>query len=101
MLLFLVPLVVALLAMLLGGRPEKLAALPFRAIWLALIAFGVQWIVVRIPGTDPVPLLGGAVVASCGGCVRSCASADATRASDPQSTARNEVVRMQNRIPRE
>ena len=64
MLLFLVPLVLALLAMLLGGRPEKLAALPLRAGWLVLIAFGVQWIVVRIPGTDPVPLLGGAVVAS-------------------------------------
>jgi uncharacterized protein DUF5317 len=64
MLLFLVPLVLVLLAMLLGGRPEKLAALPIRAGWLVLIAFGVQWIVVRIPGTDPVPLLGGVIVAS-------------------------------------
>ena len=64
MLLFLVPLVLALLAMLLGGRPEKLAALPFRAVWLVVIAFSIQWIVVRIPGTDPAPLLGGAVVAS-------------------------------------
>jgi hypothetical protein len=50
--------------MLLGGRPEKLAALPFRAVWLVVIAFGTQWIVVRIPGTNPAPLLGGAVIAS-------------------------------------
>jgi uncharacterized protein DUF5317 len=64
MLLFLVPLVLALLAMMLGGRPEKLAALPFRAVWLVVIAFGTQWIVVRIPGRDPAPLLGGAVIAS-------------------------------------
>src|SRR6185436_12167686 len=62
MILMLVPPALLLVCLALGGRPEKLLGLPFRAIWLAFIALGAQWILVRVPGVAPTPLFGAALL---------------------------------------
>ncbi len=58
MILMLVPPLMLLAAMLVGGRPEKLLALPIRWSWLAPVALGVEWLLVRVPGTMPTALFG-------------------------------------------
>ncbi len=64
MILMLVPLAAFLLGVICGGRPEALLRLPVRWAWLVFIAFGVQWVLIRIPTLEPHPALGMALVAS-------------------------------------
>jgi hypothetical protein len=66
MILMMVPLAAVLLGAIWGGRPNALLRLSFRWIGLVPIAFGIQWVLVRIPTTDPHPVLGIALVASYG-----------------------------------
>lgn len=64
MILMLVPPLLFLAGLLCGGRPEHLRTLQIRGTGLVLGAFGVQWVLVRLPGTDPAPLLGLAFLGS-------------------------------------
>ncbi len=64
MILMLVPLAAFLLGVICGGRPEALLRLPLRWAWLILIAFGIQWVLVRLPILEPHPALGIALLAS-------------------------------------
>lgn len=66
MILMLVPLIALLLGAICGGRPEALLRVPFRWIGLVPVAFGIQWVLVRIPTLEPHPALGAALVASYG-----------------------------------
>ncbi len=66
MILMMVPLAAVLLGAICGGRPDALLRLSFRWIGLVPIAFGIQWVLVRIPTTEPHPVLGIALVASYG-----------------------------------
>jgi hypothetical protein len=66
MILILVPLVMIAVGWALGGRLHALQALPIRWGALPLAAFGIQWLLVRVPGADPRPLLGAAFAASYG-----------------------------------
>jgi hypothetical protein len=54
------------LALALGGRLDGLKQLPIRWGGLPLIALGAQWLLVRVPGGEPAPLLGGALIVSYG-----------------------------------
>jgi len=64
MILMLVPLAAFLLGVICGGRPEALLRLPLRWTGLIFIAFGIQWVLVRIPTLEPSPALGVTLVAS-------------------------------------
>jgi len=62
----LIPLVLLLVGLALGGRPEHLYTLRLRGIWLVLIAFAGQWLLVHTPGVAPMPAIGAAFIASYG-----------------------------------
>ena len=66
MILMFVPLVMVVVGWALGGRLSELLALPIRWGVLPLTAFGIQWLLVRAPGGDPVPVLGAAFAATYG-----------------------------------
>jgi hypothetical protein len=66
MFLMLVPVVALLVGLLLGGKPAALTGLSIRWGWLPLVALAAQWLLVRVPGTDPTPWLGAAFLASYG-----------------------------------
>ena len=64
MILILVPLLMIGVGWVLGGRLSALRSLPIRWGALPLTAFGLQWVLVRVPGADPLPVLGAAFAAS-------------------------------------
>jgi hypothetical protein len=66
MILMLIPPVLLLVGLALGGRAEKLLALPFRATWLAFLALGAQWLLVHWPGLTPNPLFSAMLLAAHG-----------------------------------
>ena len=49
-----------------ADRPEKLLGLPIRFGWLAFIALGAQWLLVRWPGVVPSLGFGAALLAAHG-----------------------------------
>jgi hypothetical protein len=64
MILIIVPLLMLVLAWALGGKLDALKELPLRWGGIPIIALGAQWLLVRVPGGEPFPLLGAALVAS-------------------------------------
>lgn len=66
MILLFVPLLMIGVGWALGGRLSALQALPIRWGALPFVAFGAQWLLIRVPGPDPLPVLGAAFVASYG-----------------------------------
>ena len=66
MILLFVPLLMIAVGWALGGRLRALQSLPIRWGALPLAAFGAQWLLIRVPGPDPLPVLGAAFAASYG-----------------------------------